>query len=560
MATSMALRRLSSSVTNPIKRHLNHGSHYYVYMSSLPDQALNNEKAPASVSWINQLNAPLEEIDPEIADIIELEKARQWKGLELIPSENFTSVSVMQAVGSVMTNKYSEGYPGARYYGGNEYIDMAESLCQKRALDAFQLDPAKWGVNVQSLSGSPANFQVYTALLKPHERIMALDLPHGGHLSHGYQTDTKKISAVSIFFETMPYRLDESTGYIDYEQLEKSAALFRPKLIVAGASAYARLYDYARIRKVCDKQKAVMLADMAHISGLVAAGVIPSPFEYADVVTTTTHKSLRGPRGAMIFFRKGVKEINKQGQEVMYAYEDKINQAVFPGLQGGPHNHTISGLAVALKQVKTPEYKAYQEQVLSNSSKFAQSLLERGYDLVSGGTENHLVLVNLRNKVQEILYVVKLEPPSNVDLGVHSICTGCTANNIIASEKESGIDGSRVEKVLESVHIAANKNTVPGDVSAMVPGGIRMGTPALTSRGFVEEDFEKVAEFFNAAVKLALKIKGDTKGTKLKDFVATLMSDESIQSEISNLRDKVEVYAKRFPTVGFEKETMKYKN
>ncbi|KAL9450136.1 hypothetical protein AB3S75_011962 [Citrus x aurantiifolia] len=519
MATSMALRRLSSSVTNPIKRHLNHGSHYYVYMSSLPDQALNNEKAPAP--WINQLNAPLEEIDPEIADIIELEKARQWKGLELIPSENFTSVSVMQAVGSVMTNKYSEGYPGARYYGGNEYIDMAESLCQKRALDAFQLDPAKWGVNVQSLSGSPANFQVYTALLKPHERIMALDLPHGGHLSHGYQTDTKKISAVSIFFETMPYRLDESTGYIDYEQLEKSAALFRPKLIVAGASAYARLYDYARIRKVCDKQKAVMLADMAHISGLVAAGVIPSPFEYADVVTTTTHKSLRGPRGAMIFFRKGVKEINKQGQEVMYTYEDKINQAVFPGLQGGPHNHTISGLAVALKQVKTPEYKAYQEQVLSNSSKFAQSLLERGYDLVSGGTENHLVLVNLRNK---------------------------------------GIDGSRVEKVLESVHIAANKNTVPGDVSAMVPGGIRMGTPALTSRGFVEEDFEKVAEFFDAAVKLALKIKGDTKGTKLKDFVATLMSDESIQSEISNLRDKVEEYAKRFPTVGFEKETMKYKN
>ncbi|EYU36435.1 hypothetical protein MIMGU_mgv1a0053861mg, partial [Erythranthe guttata] len=322
--------------------------------------------------WTKQLNEPLEEVDPEIADIIELEKARQWKGLELIPSENFTSLSVMQAVGSVMTNKYSEGYPGARYYGGNEYIDMAETLCQKRALETFQLDPAKWGVNVQSLSGSPSNFQVYTALLKPHERIMALDLPHGGHLSHGYQTDTKKISAVSIFFETMPYRLDESTGYIDYDQLEKSAVLFRPKLIVAGASAYARLYDYARIRKVCDKQKAVLLADMAHISGLVAAGVIPSPFEYADVVTTTTHKSLRGPRGAMIFFRKGVKEINKQGKEVMYDYEDRINQAVFPGLQGGPHNHTITALAVALKQAMTPEYKAYQEQVLSNCSTFAK--------------------------------------------------------------------------------------------------------------------------------------------------------------------------------------------
>ncbi|XP_022133094.1 serine hydroxymethyltransferase, mitochondrial [Momordica charantia] len=514
----MALRRLSSSVNRPV-RHLLHGGSF-CFLSSLPNEVAYDKERPR-VPWPKQLNDPLEVIDPEIANIIELEKARQWKGLELIPSENFTSLSVMQAVGSVMTNKYSEGYPGARYYGGNEYIDMAETLCQKRALEAFRLDPEKWGVNVQSLSGSPSNFQVYTALLKPHERIMALDLPHGGHLSHGYQTDTKKISAVSMFFETMPYRLDESTGYIDYDQLERSATLFRPKLIVAGASAYARLYDYARIRKVCDKQKAIMLADMAHISGLVAADVIPSPFDYADVVTTTTHKSLRGPRGAMIFFRKGVKEINKQGKEVLYDYEDKINQAVFPGLQGGPHNHTIAGLAVALKQASTPEYKAYQEQVLSNCSKFAQSLVEKGYELVSGGTENHLVLVNLKNK---------------------------------------GIDGSRVEKVLESVHIAANKNTVPGDVSAMVPGGIRMGTPALTSRGFVENDFAKVAEFFDAAVNIALKIKAETRGSKLKDFLATMQSTPYFQTEIEKLRHDVEEYAKQFPTIGFEKETMKYKS
>ncbi|KAK9097032.1 hypothetical protein Sjap_022529 [Stephania japonica] len=518
MAMAMALlRRLSSSAHKPIRPLFNGGSVYH--MTSLPNEAVY-EKEKNGASWPKQLNAPLQSVDPEIANIIELEKARQWKGLELIPSENFTSVSVMQAVGSIMTNKYSEGYPGARYYGGNEYIDMAESLCQKRALEAFRLDPAKWGVNVQSLSGSPANFQVYTALLKPHERIMALDLPHGGHLSHGYQTDTKKISAVSIFFETMPYRLNESTGYIDYDQLEKSATLFRPKLIVAGASAYARLYDYARIRKVCDKQKAILLADMAHISGLVAAGVIPSPFEFADVVTTTTHKSLRGPRGAMIFFRKGVKEVNKQGQEVLYDYEDKINQAVFPGLQGGPHNHTIAGLAVALKQATTPEYKGYQEQVLRNCSRFAQRLVENGYELVSGGTENHLVLVNLKTK---------------------------------------GIDGSRVEKVLESVHIAANKNTVPGDVSAMVPGGIRMGTPALTSRGFLEEDFAKVADFFDSAVQLALKIKAESKGTKLKDFVAALQSDH-FQPAIAKIRHDVEEYAKQFPTIGFEKETMKYKN
>ncbi|PON85734.1 Serine hydroxymethyltransferase [Trema orientale] len=517
---AMALRNLSRSFNKPTQPLLLNGASIY-HLSSLATQASSHQKDKARATWIKQLNESLEVIDPEVANIIELEKARQWKGFELIPSENFTSLSVMQAVGSVMTNKYSEGYPGARYYGGNEYIDMAETLCQKRALEAFNLDPAKWGVNVQSLSGSPSNFQVYTALLKPHERIMALDLPHGGHLSHGYQTDTKKISAVSIFFETMPYRLDESTGYIDYDQLEKSATLFRPKLIVAGASAYARLYDYARIRKVCDKQKAVMLADIAHISGLVAAGVIPSPFEYADVVTTTTHKSLRGPRGAMIFFRKGVKEINKQGKEVLYDYEDKINQAVFPGLQGGPHNHTIAGLAVALKQVMTPEFKAYQEQVLRNCSKFAQSLVELGYDLVSGGTDNHLVLVNLRNK---------------------------------------GIDGSRVEKVLESVDIAANKNTVPGDVSAMVPGGIRMGTPALTSRGFAEEDFVKVAEYFDAAVKLALNIKASAEGTKLKDFVTTMQSNDHFQSEIAKLRHEVEAYAKQFPTIGFEKETMRYRD
>ncbi|RXI07943.1 hypothetical protein DVH24_014509 [Malus domestica] len=484
MAMALALRRLSASGDKSIRPLFNATSHYY--MSSLPNEAVYEKPG---VTWPKQLNAPLEAVDPEIADIIEHEKTRQWKGLELIPSENFTSVSVMQAVGSVMTNKYSEGYPGARYYGGNEFIDMAESLCQKRALEAFRLDPAKWGVNVQPLSGSPANFQVYTALLKPHDRIMALDLPHGGHLSHGYQ-------------------------------LEKSATLYRPKLIVAGASAYARLYDYDRIRKVCNKQKAILLADMAHISGLVAAGVIPSPFDYADVVTTTTHKSLRGPRGAMIFFRKGVKETNKQGQEVFYDYEDKINQAVFPGLQGGPHNHTITGLAVALKQATTPEYKTYQEQVLTNCSRFAQSLAQKGYELVSGGTENHLVLVNLKNK---------------------------------------GIDGSRVEKVLEAVHIAANKNTVPGDVSAMVPGGIRMGTPALTSRGFVEEDFAKVADFFDAAVNLALKIKEEAKGTKLKDFVAAL-SAPHFQSETAKLRHDVEEYAKQFPTIGFEKETLKYKN
>ncbi|PHT89403.1 Serine hydroxymethyltransferase, mitochondrial [Capsicum annuum] len=462
-------------------------------LSSLPNEAAY-EKEKNGVTWPKQLNAPLEEVDPEIADISEHEKARQWKGLELIPSENFTSMSVMQAVGSVMTNKYSEGYPGARYYGGNEYIDMAETLCQKHALDAFQLDPAKWGDNLLinfciPLSGSPANFHVYTALLKPHEKIMALDLPHGGHLSHGYQ--------------------------------------------------------------VCDKQKAILLADMAHISGLVAAGVIPSPFDFADVVTTTTHKSLREPRGAMIFFRKGVKEVNKQGKEVLYDYEDKINQAVFPGLQGGPHNHTITGLSVALKQVITRETTTWSRRLQTETNGFK--------------IRNSVICAVMNSK--ETFW--KNDPHR---LGNDSFC---------------GIDGSKVEKVLEAVHIAANKNTVPGDVSAMVPGGIRMGTPALTSRGFIDEDFVKVAEFFDAAVKIAVKIKAETSvayiiylrcflttnnppfttfspiyvpGTKLKDFVTKLQSRASIQSEISKLRHNVEEYAKQFPTIGFEKETMKYKN
>ena len=223
---------------------------------------------------LEMLNAPLAETDPDLWDIMEHEKRRQKTSLVLIPSENFTSKAVLDALGSVMSNKYSEGYPAARYYGGNEFIDMAEDLCRNRALSAFRADPAKWGVNVQTLSGSPANFAVFSAVCKPHDRIMGLDLPHGGHLSHGFQTDTKKVSMVSVYFETMPYRLNEATGYIDYDALEASATLFRPKVIIAGTSAYARHIDYARMRQICDKVGAYMLADMAHISGLVAAGVV----------------------------------------------------------------------------------------------------------------------------------------------------------------------------------------------------------------------------------------------------------------------------------------------
>ncbi|KAJ2685007.1 Serine hydroxymethyltransferase, cytosolic [Coemansia spiralis] len=468
------------------------------------------------------LNQPLSSADPEMYQILELEKSRQRSGICLIPSENFTSRAVMDALGSVMQNKYSEGYPGARYYGGNEYIDQSETLCQTRALETFGLDPQKWGVNVQSLSGAPANLYVYGALMKPHDRLMGLDLPHGGHLSHGFQTPTKRVSYSSVYFETLPYQCNEETGVIDYEALAKSAQLFRPKIIVAGASAYARTIDYKRMKEIAESVGAYLMADMAHISGLVAAGVVESPFEHADVVTTTTHKSLRGPRGAMIFFRRGVRSTNKKGIDIMYDLEKPINQSVFPGHQGGPHNHTIAALSVALKQAQSPEFREYQAQVLSNAQAFAQSLIERNYQLVTGGTDTHLLLVNLI--------------------------------------KSRGIDGARVERVLELAKIAANKNTVPGDRSAMVPGGLRLGTPAMTTRGLVEGDFAKIAEFVDRAVDIAVETAGNVKSSKFADFKAQLGDNVEQVPELAKLKREVVDFARSFPAVGFSVDSMVYKD
>ncbi|OQN99181.1 putative serine hydroxymethyltransferase, mitochondrial [Cryoendolithus antarcticus] len=406
------------------------------------------------------LSADLKEADPTVYDIIRKEKRRQKHFINLIPSENFTSQAVLDALGSVMQNKYSEGYPGARYYGGNEHIDEAERLCQARALQTFGVKDTEWGVNVQPLSGSPANLYAYSAVLNTHDRIM-------------------KISAISKYFETLPYRLDEKTGLIDYEKLEELTTLYRPKIIIAGTSAYSRLIDYARFRKIADKVGAYLLSDMAHISGLVAGGVIPSPFEYSDIVTTTTHKSLRGPRGAMIFFRKGVRSADKKGNELMYDLENPINSSVFPGHQGGPHNHTITALAVALHQAQQPEFKDYQRAVLENAKALAARLGDDkgsgglSYNVVSGGTDNHLVLIDLKDK---------------------------------------SIDGARVERVLELVGVAANKNTVPGDLSAMKPGGLRMGTPAMTTRGFQPEDFKRVADIVHRAVDITKMLDGKAKG------------------------------------------------
>ncbi|KAI1136287.1 serine hydroxymethyltransferase [Hypoxylon sp. FL0543] len=468
------------------------------------------------------LSAHLQDADPAVFDIIEKEKNRQKHFVNLIPSENFTSQAVLDALGSVMQNKYSEGYPGARYYAGNEFIDQSERLCQQRALEAFDLDPKEWGVNVQPLSGAPANLYVYSALMDTHDRLMGLDLPHGGHLSHGYQTPTKKISAVSKYFETVPYRLNEETGLIDYEKLDELAQLYRPKIIVAGASAYGRFIDYKAIKETADKINAYLMADIAHISGLVAAKVIPGPFGFADIVTTTSHKSLRGPRGAMIFYRKGVRKVNpKTKEETLYNLEGPINNSVFPGHQGGPHNHTITALAVALKQAQTPEFRAYQEQVLANAQALANRLGESksngglGYKLVSGGTDNHLVLVDL---------------------------------------KPQGVDGARVERVLELVGVASNKNTVPGDKSAMVPGGLRIGTPAMTTRGFVENDFVRVADIIDRAVTIAARVDkaarnaAQEKGEKykLKFFFGYLGTGEE-DPEIVQLRAEVADWVGTYP-------------
>lgn len=395
-------------------------------------------------------------VDPQVAQAIEDEVARQNSHIELIASENWVSKAVMAAMGSPMTNKYAEGYPGKRYYGGCDCVDVVEKLAIERACKLFQCDYA----NVQPHSGAQANLAVFFAMLEPGDTVMGMNLDHGGHLTHG-----SPVNISGKYFHIVPYGVNDE-GFIDYDKLREIALEAKPKLIVAGASAYARTIDFKKFREVADEVGAYLMVDMAHIAGLVAAGLHPSPIPYADVVTTTTHKTLRGPRGGLIL-------ANKEAAEKF-----NFNKAVFPGIQGGPLMHVIAAKAVCFEEALKPEFKEYQQQIAKNAQALCKGLQNRGIKIVSGGTDNHLMLVDL----------------TPFDL-----------------------TGKEIEKLLDSVNITCNKNTIPNDPkSPFVTSGVRLGSPAVTSRGFKEDDMDVVAE------AIAMMIKDASKAEEAKALVKSL--------------------------------------
>ena len=398
----------------------------------------------------------LKHVDPEIYSAIQKEMERQEYQLELIASENYVSEAVLEAQGSVLTNKYAEGYPGKRYYGGCQHCDTIEELARQRALKLF----GGYAVNVQPHSGSQANMGVYTACLNPGDTILGMDLSHGGHLTHGM-----RLNFSGLYFNTVFYGVRKEDHRIDYDQVRDLAKKHRPRLIIAGASAYPRIIDFKKFHEIADEAGALLMVDMAHIAGLIAAGLHPNPIPYAQFVTTTTHKTLRGPRGGIIFMTKD--------------FEKKINSRIFPGIQGGPLMHVIAAKAVSLQEALKPEFKRYQQQIIKNAKALAESLMARGYPLISGGTDNHLFLMDL---------------------------------------SQSKITGKEAEDMLERAGITVNKNTIPFETrKPFIASGVRMGTPACTTRGMREAEMKKISELIDAVLKsdgddrILAKIKNEVK-------------------------------------------------
>jgi glycine hydroxymethyltransferase len=408
----------------------------------------------------------LERTDPDIARLIKQEETRQFESIRLIPSENYVSHAVLEATGSMLTNKYSEGYPGKRYYEGQEFIDPIEAIARERATHLFGADHA----NVQPYSGSPANLAIYYALLEPGEKVMGMSLPHGGHLTHGW-----RVNFSARYYQSVQYTVDPVTHRIDYDQVRELAQKERPKLIFSGATAYPREFDFKAFGEIAQEVGARFVADIAHIAGLIVAGVHQSPLPHADVVMTTTHKSLRGPRGAVILCKA--------------AYADVIDRAVFPALQGGPHNHTTAAIAVALQEASTPEFAAYGRQIVRNAKALAEALLGHGFTLISGGTDNHLILIDMTSK---------------------------------------GVTGKQASRALAHAGIETNANTIPYDARRPFdPSGVRIGTPAVTARGMQEPEMQRIAAWIDQVI-------GDVK-------------DDALHATI---RDEVREFCRAFPCPG----------